>query len=178
MEITSLLVDQLFRYFWRQNQNIVVPIGGYIRDRSRTMESLANVVLLILRHGNQKDGEPRSSLHTAAVRLYLFLDGPDESVDPHAAREILMAFERIDEQLSVVQKSWVSSRDTNELGFLRQWEVISVDEHAEADVKGFLLSSAPRFPNITEVNRDLEGQTCKIPHGVCSVETEPLTLCS
>uniref|UniRef100_L2FH03 Zinc finger protein n=1 Tax=Colletotrichum fructicola (strain Nara gc5) TaxID=1213859 RepID=L2FH03_COLFN len=159
VEITSLLVDQLFRYFWRQNQNIVVPIGGYIRDRSRTMESLANVVLLILRHGNQKDGEPRSSLHTAAVRLYLFLDGPDESVDPHAAREILMAFERIDEQLSVVQKSWVSSRDTNELGFLRQWEVISVDEHAEADVKGFLLSSAPRFPNITEVNRDLEGQT-------------------
>lgn len=154
----ALLVDQLLRHFWQRDQRIATLVSDFIKTREKTMTSLAEVARMILKHGYQCSQEHGTTPQSEPVSVYLFLDGLDEIKDPHAAVDILMFFETLGEEPSVVHKTWISSRDTNVLKIhLGQWPVVNVDKYGEIDVKDFLTLAVPKLENGVENSQQVEG---------------------
>lgn len=160
----AILVDQLFRHFWRQDRRIASPVSAYIKTVEKTITSLAEATRLILRQGHRYAEEKGTMSDAETISLHLFLDGLDENRSPHAEDELLTLFGGLEEELPVIQKVWISSRETNVLKQrLKQWPVINIDDHADADIKGFLINAVPKFDNNTESRQEANGKPRKDP---------------
>ncbi|KAF5502847.1 hypothetical protein CGCA056_v014210 [Colletotrichum aenigma] len=155
----ALLVDQLFRHFWKQDQRIAAHVNDYIKTTEKNMTSLAETARLIIKQGNQFSQEKGIAPQANSPSVYLFLDGLDENKHSHAAEDILKLFESVDEEPSILRKTWISSRETNVLNIhLRQWPMVNVDKHAEVDVKDFLTRMVPKLERSGDNVQDVEGQ--------------------
>ncbi len=160
----ALLVDQLFRHFWRQDRGIAAPVGAYIEATERNITTLAEVIRVILKRGLECSNNQEARPATDRTSIYLFLDGLDENKDPQAADEILRLFHGLEDEFPVTRKLWVSSRDTNVLRQrLDPCPVINVDTHAKADVEDFLIRAMP-FNSGAEGGRKMDGKPCKTCH--------------
>jgi len=125
----SLLIHQLFRHFWQQDRQIVMPMSSYIKTVNKTMSSLAEATRLIIRHGYEYAQEKSTSSHAESLRLFLFLDGLDETGDANAGAKVLQLFDSLDKELPVIQKTWISSREKYVLNqLLKGWSFIRGDD--------------------------------------------------
>jgi hypothetical protein len=160
----ALLVDQLFRYFWRQDRRIAGPVGAFIETVEKNTTTLAEVVRLILKYGHQHSQEQGARSAAEPIILYLFLDGLDENRNPRAANEILRLLHGLENETPIMRKLWISSRDTNVLRQdLDQCTVINIDDHAEADVKDYLTKVVPKFNIGTERDCEINGKPRRTP---------------
>ncbi len=163
VRVAALLVDQLFRHFWRQDRRIATPVGAYMKTANKTLGSLAEVIRVIMRHGHQYSQENGTTSNTKPASLFLCLDGLDENKDPQAVSEILKLFEGLEEDFTVLRKTWVSSQETYSLqGHLKDWPSIHADEHVEDDVKSYLATTIPRLNDTMEMNPEVENKPRKI----------------
>lgn len=159
----ALLVDQLFRHFWKQDQRVAAHVNDYIKTMEKNMTSLEETARLIIKQGNQFSQEQGIAPRANPASVYLFLDGLDENKHSHAAEDILKLFESLDEEPSILRKTWISSRETNVLNIhLRQWPMVNVDKHAEVDVKDFLTRMVPKLERSGDNVQDVEGKPRKI----------------
>lgn len=113
MQAAAVLVDQIFRYFWRQDRRIAGPVAEYIETAEKNTKTLTEVICLILKYGHQFSPEQDTASEAESANLYIFLDGLNESSDPHAVDEILRLFHGIEKETPATWRLWISSRDSN-----------------------------------------------------------------
>jgi len=158
----ALLVDQLFQQCWQKDDSVMDSVGDYIKTAASTMQSLAQLAGMLLQQ-SQSTQSPK----TDRRRLFVFLDGLDESKDPRARGigEVLSLVEGFGEGLPVVLKVWVSSRQTYSLNQrLQGWPAISVEGCTEEDVKSFLVNEVYKLQEDpdTDWGQEVEGQPREI----------------
>lgn len=170
----SLLVDQVFRHFWKHDRGIAIPVGAYIETVQKNMKTLAEVLHLCVSVSNHSSqGQGPISIENP-ITLYLFLDGLDEYRSPQAVEEVLKLFEDVDDGGPVKVKLWVSSRDTNIMRHrLGQCHVINFDEHAESDVQNFLTYAVPKFNTGAEQHLEIAGRRGKSQAPLTRVQMLP-----
>ena len=172
VRVAALLVHQLFRHFWRQDRRIASPVSAYIKTVDKTLTSLAEATRLILRHGYQYAQENGTISDTKPISIFLFLDGLDENKETHAVGEILRSFDGLEEELPVIQKVWISSRENNGLQQdLEKWPFIHGNGHAEGDVKDFLTKAVPKFDGNMEMGHKVEDKPRNVPSQCIALET-------
>ncbi|KAI8207348.1 hypothetical protein KHU50_010634 [Colletotrichum sp. SAR 10_65] len=144
---------------YQDDQRIAAHVNDYIKTTEKNMTSLAETARLIIKQGNQLSQEQGIAPRANPASVYLFLDGLDENKHSHAAEDILKLFESVDEEPSILRKTWISSRETNVLNIhLRQWPMVNVDKHAEVDVKDFLTRMVPKLERSGDNVQDVEGK--------------------
>ncbi|KAF5010745.1 hypothetical protein FDECE_3100 [Fusarium decemcellulare] len=159
VKVASLLVHQLFRHFWQQDHRIAMPVSAYINTTNKTVRSVTEVARLIIRHGYEYAQEKGTSAHAEPLRLFLFLDGLDESGDAEAGAEVCQLFESLGEELPIVPKTWISSREKYSLSqSLGEWPFIGGGDITEPDVTAFLVKSVPKFSGFAEMGQEVDGK--------------------
>lgn len=159
VRVAALIVNQLFRHFWRKDQRIAKPLNEYIKRVDRTMESLAEMARLILRHGHQYIQEERSTSDEQPITFFVFLDGIDENKGHHMVENILRLFSSLENEAWVLQKTWISSRETVSLSQeLKLWPCISESLLAENDVDAFLTKAVASLEINLTMENEVEGQ--------------------
>ncbi|KAI8262677.1 hypothetical protein K4K58_000478 [Colletotrichum sp. SAR11_239] len=144
---------------YQDDQRIAAHVNDYIKTTEKNMTSLAETARLIIKQGNQFSQEQGIAPRANSASVYLFLDGLDENKHSHAAEDILKLFESVDEEPSILRKTWISSRETNVLNIhLRQWPMVNVDKHAEVDDKDFLTRMVPKLERSGDNVQDVEGK--------------------
>jgi hypothetical protein len=159
VRVAALLVLQLFRYFWQQDQRIAKSVNEYTKAMPKTLESLAVISHLILKVGHQYTQENSAASDTQPFTLYVFLDGIDESKGNHIVDDVLSLFDSLQDDVSVIQKTWISSRETDSLPQeLKTWPCISENEGAESDVDTFLTEAVANLDINLTVGHHIEGK--------------------
>lgn len=146
------------------DRRIALPVSEYVKTVDKTMASLVDVARLVLRHSHQFAQEKRAANDPPdSLRIFLFLDGLDESKDGSAFDEILRLFDNQGVgEVPLVQKVWISSRETYALKQrLSNWPFISADDLAETDVNDFLSKAVPRFDDSAESSKEVDGMPRK-----------------
>jgi hypothetical protein len=162
MRAASVLVGQLFRHFWQQNQQIEGPVGAYIKTTEKNFAGLAGLIHLLIKHGNQHPQDSNLTNAPNLIKVYLFLDGLDEIKNRSTAKDVLTMFEGLENEFPAMVKVCISSRDTNVLSHrLGQSPAINVDKHTESDVNGFLENSIPDLCQSIESEQEISGMRRK-----------------
>ena len=172
--VAALLVQELFRHFWRQDRRIANSVSAYTKTKGKTFTSLAEVIRLIFKHGRQYSRENGMMSDVNPIRLFLFLDGLDENKDPRAASEVLKLFDGLEEEFPVIQKIWISSQETTTLRqALKEWPAIQSDSHVEDDVRSYLIKTVPKFNDNTVPVQEFEHMPRKVPSKRASCSAGP-----
>lgn len=132
LRMSSLLIDQLLRQLWRDDPTVANRICQFIEIEERNTKTLAEVVQILLKRSSVEQNEsPRSPRR----RIYLLLDGLDETQGPftgqdllNVARDLFLGLEE-----DVCLRLWVSSQDNlNLTSSLPKCTVINLDDHPGA----------------------------------------------
>lgn len=167
--MSSRLIDQLFRQVWRDDPAVVGRIRQFIEVSEKNTTALAQVAQMLLKPSNQEEvSQPEQASNSVPPRrkIYLLLDGLDETQGPVIGRDVLKAalslFDGLEEEVCL--RLWVSSQDSMDLSnYLLQCAVINLDDHAEPDVRNHLARVVPNImaesPEFTEF--EVNGQPCE-----------------
>jgi hypothetical protein len=142
----ALLVDQLFRHFWISDRQIVKHINNYIETVDRDMNSLREVIRIILKHKNGQADEKEPETKSEAIKVFMLLDGPDEDENSVDIKKLKTLFDSLGPDSNISVRLWVSSRDRNtvrqQLGIC---QIINLDKYSEKDVNSYLTRSIPKL---------------------------------
>lgn len=167
VRVAALLVHQLFRYFWRRNRRISVPVRDYIDVAERTTAHLAELTRLILRHGCQLSSTAAGPSDGNPQCLFIFIDGLDEGSGKgnKGIDRILGVFQDLETELPLGCKIRVSSRETFPLRqYMDGWPSITADDMSEVSVGSFLNAAVPDLGKQLEVGREIKGKPREHPH--------------
>jgi len=155
----ALLVHQLFRHFWQKDERVATPASTFIKTADKTLATLAELACVIVRNGYRYATEKSGVSDSEPIRLFLFLDGLDENKDLKTGLEAINLFENLGTEVPLVQKLWISSRETFALGQrLKDWPVLGGDGLAEDDVKTFLAENVSKVSKNLGTDREIEGK--------------------
>ncbi|KAF0319210.1 hypothetical protein GQ607_013603 [Colletotrichum asianum] len=159
VKAVALLVDQLFRHVCRWDQRMANIVYDYIKTEEMTTNTLEAVARLIFADGYRYAQEMKSISSPEPINLYIFIDGLDEGNPSSTVASILGLLDRCGRSHAVLQKHWVSSRDTTFLDQqLETCPSIVIDKRAETDVQDFLTRSVRKFDKNANKGQKVEGE--------------------
>lgn len=171
LQISSLLIDQLFRQVWRDDPTIAGRICQFTETQEKNTTTLAQIGQMLLKT-SKPEGSPDptrpSSLYTSRRKLYVLLDGLDEVQGPFTGDDVLKLalslFNGLEEEVCL--RLWVSSRDSTDLSRslpLAKCTMINLDDHAEPDVRNHLAREVTKImdlsPELTAF--EIRGKSCE-----------------
>lgn len=160
----ALLVHQLFRHFWQQDERVATSASAYIKTADKTLATLAELARMVVRDGYRYAREKGVLSELEPIRMFLFLDGLDENRELTTGMEIVNLFDSLGKEVPLLQNMWVSSRETFALGeYLQNWSVLGGDGLAEDDVKTFLAENVSKVSKNLGTDRDIEGEPRRFP---------------
>lgn len=163
IRMSSLLIDQLLRQLWRDDPTIANRICQFIEIEERNTKTLAEVVQILLKRSSVEQAE---SSRSPRRKIYLLLDGLDETQGPftgqdllNVARDLFLGLEEY-----VCLRLWVSSQDNlNLTSSLPKCTVINLDDQAESDVRDHLAREVPKTMdlNFGLIDHKVHGKRCQ-----------------
>lgn len=167
--MSSRLIDQLFRQVWRDDPAVAGRVRQFIEVSEKNTAALAQVAQMLLKPPISEEGsepEQTSKSVPSSRKIYLLLDGLDETQGPIIGRDVLKAalslFDGLEQDVCL--RLWVSSQDSMDLSnYLLQCAVINLDDHAEPDVRNHLARAVPNImaesPEFTDF--EVDGKPCE-----------------
>lgn len=163
LRMSSLLIDQLLRQLWRDDATVANRICQFIEIEEKNTKTLAEVVRILLKRTSVEQTE---SSRSPRRKIYLLLDGLDETQGPFTGQDLLNVardlFDGLEED--VYLRLWVSSQDSlNLTSSLPKCTVINLDDQAESDVRDHLAREVPKTMdlNFGLIDHKVHGKPCQ-----------------
>lgn len=168
LRMSSLLIDQLLRQLWRDDPSVANRICQFIETEQKNTKTLAEIVRILLKRSvAEGDAAPEQTGSSLPPRrkIYLLLDGLDETQGPFTGQDLLNValdlFRGLEEDVCL--RLWVSSQDSlNLTSSLPNCTVINLDDQAESDVRDHLAREVPKTMdlNFGLIDHEVHGKPC------------------
>lgn len=157
MKTAAILVDQLFRYFWRDNRHIADAVARSIQLADKNMSTLQKVSRIILSEAT-KASQNESGARIVPIKLYLLFDGLDEDKHLAGAQEVISLFHGLENEVPVIVRLWISSRNQLRIRHrLKNFSILNLDDFAERDVQTYLADSVSKLKDFDSESANIDG---------------------